>query len=218
MIAVSIDVDVSTWWEEMDAYRGQVAFALAVSVNETAKQFQRMEVGHISEAMTVRRPDWVQQSIKITHFATKGEPLATIAVQPPGDPSRADILGKFEDETEKQSRKPGGHVAIPLGAKRTKRDIIRNDSRPTAFHFRQVGTRILGDQRTFIVRRADGTELILQRVGKGAGSSVRALYLLVPRVHITPDLQFVKLAQLAVDLFFDWNFTNAFERAIATAR
>ena len=216
MLSITVDI--------LPATRGltevqvnQIPFALSKAINDTAKQFQALEFAHLQSVMTLRRPDWVQRSIKIGHFATKAEPWGVVAISPPGSTgfSRRDILTKFEDETDKRSRKPGGMVAVPLdGVKRNRRDIIPMNQRPASFHFRQVGNRILGDRGAFIVKTAGGRELILQR----SRGEVRALYLLVPDVHITPDLMFTSIALSTVERFWAGNFSDAFELAMRTAK
>src|SRR4051812_46289573 len=194
----------------------QLAYAAAGALNDTAVDFQIQEFLHEKDIFTLRRPDWVQKSNKITHFAKKyeGELYTTVTLSPPGANERSDIVGKFEDQTTKQSRNPGGMVAIPINARKGKRDIVVPSQRPCAFNFRQTGNRIVGDRGTFIVKLANGKQLILQRTGRG----VQALYELVPQVHITPDLEYLKTARWTAENKFEANFARRWARALETAK
>lgn len=212
MISVTLDVANAlatlTAWEQT-----QVPFAMANTLNDLAVDFQTQEFLHEADIFTLRRPDWVRRSNKITHFANKAELFATVTVSPPGAPNRADIIGKFESETEKTSIRPGGLLAVPIGARRGKTNVILPSQRPKAFNFRQVGKRILGDKGTFIVTLADGRQMILQRHGK---NQVQALYVLTPQVPITPDLEYLKTAEWTVANRFQQRFDARWQQALAT--
>lgn len=215
---IDITVDLSGLTEQLtDLPLLQIPFATSKALSALALDVQSEQRKRLHEIFTVRRDTWVGRSIKITHFAKKAEPWATIAVSPPGGASRADVLGKFESDTEKHAFQ-GHHVAIPIGAKRNKRDIITKANRPGALHLKQVGNRIVGDKRSFLVKLSDGREMILQRTGRGRRSSVRALYLLVERVTITPDLEFGLTGERVVGKQWERRMEEALEVALRTAR
>jgi hypothetical protein len=199
-----------------DVARKQIPFAESKALSAVALAFQAAEFHGIEQRFTVRRESWVKRSIKITHFAKKKEPWATIAIQPPGTggASRADILGKFERDTAKRSRRAGGLIAIPIGAKRTAHGIVRGRDRPHALDLHPVGQSIRGARHTFLVQTADGRALILQRTAQG----VRALYLLMPEVRIHPTLEFEATAQRVVAREWDEAFRVAFAHAMETAK
>lgn len=117
------------------------------------------------ETFTLRRPQFFDLSIKQTHKATKRELWATLAVDAPGD--RDDILAKFETDTEKRPHS-GRTVAVPISTriKRNNQAIIAKRDRPAGYNFRNVGKKVIGDRGTFIVRRADGSGVILQRIAQ----------------------------------------------------
>lgn len=215
---LDITVDLKSLTRELDdLQQRQIPFATAKALSALALDVQQAERARLRDVFTLRREQWADHSIKITHFAKKAEPWATIAISPPGGASRADILGKFETDTEKRPFK-GTHVAIPIEAKRNKRDIITRANRPGALHLRQVGKRIIGDKRTFLVKTRGGQELILQRTGRGKRSGVRALYLLVERVTITPDLEYYVTAERVVGKNWERRWDDAIALALATAR
>jgi hypothetical protein len=224
---ISIDVDTDSLTREFTALqREQIPFAVSKALNAVGLDVQAREREQLRETFTLRRPEWADRSVKITHFAKKTELYTTVAISPPGG-NRGDILGKFETETEKRAR-DGHTIAIPIRARRNKRDIIVGKDRPKAFNFQQQGGRIVGDRGTFLVRRPDGTGLILQRARrsakgrtlgyKGKDSSVFALYLLVPRAELQPDLRFVPTAMEVVGRLWETQFGIAFDAALASAR
>lgn len=215
MIEITVDAASATrFLTELESK--QIPFATKTALNTAALAFQTAERAHLRGIFTLRRPEWADRSIKITHFATKAEQWATIAVQPPGasGPQRADILGKFEEDTSKSPR--GRTIAVPVSAriKRGNTGVISKRDRPAAYNFRQVGKAIRGDRHTFIIRKADGSGAIFQRTKAG----VFALYLLVRQVPIQPDLKFVPTAQQVVTRVWDTEFTKALESALRTAK
>lgn len=189
----------------------QLPFATAVAINQTAKDIQVANREHLHAVFQLRRVEWAERSVKITHFATKREQWAQIGIHPPGasGDARADILAKFESETQKQSA-TGGRIAIPVNAKRTKADIVRDSQRPRA---------LLAAGQAFEISTKDpNLQLIVRYVGRGRDRKLETLYLLVPRVRIRPDLQFLPLSQRTFDAHWEANAMTALEQALKTAR
>lgn len=219
MIEVTVDAgSVDAGFSELEEQ--QIPFALSKAINATGLQFQQIQVAHDASIFTQRRADWQAKSIKVTHFSTKRENWMDIEVMPPGadGASRADILAKFESDTTKLPFK-GQHVAIPTSQiKRTKRDIVADSMRISHLNLHPDGNRIIGDQRTFLIKLANGNSLILQRVGHGGKSTTASVWLLVPLVHITPDLEFQSNAEAVVNSAWVPNFEQAFTDAMATAK
>lgn len=211
-LTLTVDTSSATSWLN-DVANEQIPFAASKALNATAVDFQAAQFAHEQSIFHLNRPDWVKRSTKITHFAKKTALWATIAVSPPGGDRRADVIAKFEEDTEKTS--VAGHdIAVPIGARRNKANIVRSGDRPKSFNFHQVGNAVRGDRGTFIVTTAGGRRLILQRTRSG----VNALYLLTPRVVIRPDLDFEPTAVRTVDDRWLANFDRWFEEAMRTAR
>jgi hypothetical protein len=105
----------------------------------------------------------VNAAVKITHFSTKyeGDLYLTMGIHPPGGDERADILTKFETETQKTPFR-GSHVVVPIGINAGK--ILREGQRFSDYHFVKHGNRWEGDRNTFIVPIGAGKLLVLQRV------------------------------------------------------
>lgn len=212
MISVTVDATRALNYLS-DLEKQQVPFAMARAINDVAVDFQLQEFLHEKDIFTLRRPDWVQRSNKVTHFASKTELWATVTVSPPGAANRSDIIGKFEDQTTKQSVRAGGMVAVPVEARRGRTDIVVPSQRPKAFNFRQVGKRIIGDRGTYIVRR--GSKQYIFQYARGGD---RLLYVLVPQVPITPDLEYLRTAEWTVANKFQLRFDQRWTDALATAR
>lgn len=206
---IEIKVDTDRWGKYLtDLERIQIPFATSKALNSTALDIQRAERNRLLSVFTIRRPEWANRNIKITHFATKRELWATVGIVAPGDGTRSDILGKFENQTEKRPR--GEHIAIPIHAKRNARDIVTRANRPR---------QIIEAGRAFIVKsRKAGVELIARRLKQGQKTILQTLYLLVRRAPLTPNLKFVDTAKRVVDTRFDAHMDRELVKAIRTAK
>lgn len=208
-----------------DLHAKQLPFATALALTNTALAFQEEQRKQMAGHFTERRPDWVNKSVKITHFARKTDNpiVATVAIESPGGGSRSDELGKFEQGGDKTSRE-GGSIAVPDEAKRTKTDIVARSARPRAFGFTVWGTGpkatvYRGQRRTFMIKPSAGQGGgIYQRVGKGKGSTIRQLFSLAKRVRIDRRLGFYPTAQKVAREKFAAIAEAAVRKAIATAK
>lgn len=214
MLSIKVDTSGALSWLN-EVANEQIPYAAMKALNQTAVEFQAAQFAHEQDIFKLRRADWIKKSTKIDRgdFATKRKLSVRIHVEPPGGDARSDVIAKFEDDTQKTSIL-GHDVAVPVGVRRSKKDIVRGDQRPKAFHFHQVGRTIRGDRGTFIVDTGRGFRLILQRTRAG----VKALYYLFHHVPIVPDLQFEKTAEITVVRRWDENFAEWFHKAMATAR
>jgi hypothetical protein len=219
---LSIQVDASPLVEAFAVIKTQqIPFAMAKALNDTAVQFQSAEINHMRAEFTERRPTWMDMSVKIKPFATKQSLFVTISIDPPkgkDGSDRSDIIGKFEDQTSKGPFK-GNAVAIPTQfIKRNKSDIVPTDLSPANLNLKDVGNRVLGWKRTFLIKTPSGKTIILQRIGKGRRSITAAIWLFRPSVRISPDLHFQQTARAVVEAGWAANFTAAFAQAMSTSR
>ncbi len=210
-------------------FSDQLPFATMVAVNNVALAFQSEERGYMAEIFTVRRRAFMRGAVRIRRgdFATKQLPQATVRLDAaPSGPSRSDdIFAKFETETTKTPFRGGRSIAVPTSeTPRTGTGLIQKRFRPRNLlaNARQHGvgpvlkTRgdvFRGKHGTFLIRRPGGRGTIFRRVG----ADVFAIYQLVPRVEIDPNLRFVETARRVVMTRWASEFTRAFDRAIATA-
>jgi hypothetical protein len=221
MITLDVDVTKAVSWFD-DAEEKQLPFAISKALNDTAKDFQADERVHMHDIFHVNRDQWVNRNVKITHFAKKAGLWAEIAIAPPGE--KSDILGKFEDETEKTPSQ-GHALAIPVDAKRTGAGVLSNSIRPRNLNLQQVSSRngltiYRGDNNTLMLQRADGTGLILQRNARhepGARDGT-VLFILTPHAKLLPNLQFEVIGEHTVDERFAERFDAAWDLAMETAR
>jgi hypothetical protein len=167
MITVSVDLNQLNGITDRAAQRVRKAGKLAL--NRTAVEFQAAERVDMQGRFTIRRP-WVLQGVKIDRgdFATDQKLSARIHID-----QAHDFLDKFEEGTPKVST-IGGSLVVPDHIKRwTKADgIIPRFLRPKSFGLRKKlqtadgVTLFIGDRRTFMIKRSDGSGVILQRVNK----------------------------------------------------
>lgn len=219
----------------------QISFAMSVALNETGNQIQRDQVERMHQIFTVRRPSFIgrpesahRSAIKRTRKATKQDPVVELAVLPPGGRSRADIVARHEADT---TRRPQGgrSLAIPVEARRGKRDLVPKRFRPKELDFEPHGSsgRVFrGKERTFLIRNSRGGT-IYQRTGRRRGgrrrrrgsggvrgwnAGTRVLFRLRGTVRLNPQLTFFPIASRRFQRSFPANFRKAFEKALATAR
>lgn len=209
--------DVADWLLRLG--RDQIPYATSLAINNVAKSAQRAQVAGMHERFTIRRPSFARRTVKIKPFATKRSLEAVLWIDPPGDTS--DIWAKFEMGGVKQPR--GTAIAVPEEARRTKTGVITKRQRPKAFEFRRwgrgaKGAVYRGERRTWMVRTPEGEGAIFQRVGRGPGSSLRMLYSFARSAEIDERLQFEETVERTVDGEWERHFSEAFARAMGTAR
>lgn len=201
-------------------YADQMPFAVATAINRTALDFQKAEREGLQERFTIRR-SWVLQGVKINRgdFATKTNLEARIHV----DPAR-DFLVKFE---EGETKRPisGSRLAVPDEARRTKKGVVSKTQRPRALKFVKHGEGVKavvyrGQKRTFMILRPGGQGEIYQRYGRRGrgGGSARRLFIFTPEAETPETLEFEATAERVVQDRFEMNFSEAFDRAVRTAR
>ena len=225
---INIGLDDRETRRVLGAFHRQLPFATAKAINDTAKDFQRAQLARMGTAFTVRSRTFIPRSVKIKPFARKTTLEATVAVAPPGGTRTADILVKFERGGVKRPR-TGGHLVIPVDARRTQRGIVRKDQRPRALHFRKVGRAFRGDRRTFLIPGVG----IFQRTGRrGAGrrlasyirtrrvrdQNIRMLFSMTRSAPIRKQLRFISTARKIIPRVFPGHLRTQLRRAIATAR
>ena len=223
-----MNVSVEFPAEEVSRYAAkvfddQMPFATARALNGVALKFQGNQRERQYQVFTIRRKQFADRSVKIKPFATKIRQEVRVAVDSPG--GRSDIFGKFEDQTSKTPFR-GKSIAVPTtNVPRTAAGVIRKGWRPkdlldgAAQHgvgrvFQSKGNVYRGKKKTFLVRKPGGKGTIFER----DGAELLPLYQLVPRVRISPDLQFVDTANKTVNAEWVNQFGIAFDRATKTAR
>ena len=197
--------------------KDQVPFATSGALNDTAKRFQKDQTRAMRRSFTERNRLFLSRAVKIKPFASKKRLVAQVQIAPPGSPRTADILSKFERGGTKKPR--GQRLAVPKDVKRTRAGKVSPSLRPKALEFQSVSSKVsVGQKRTIAFRLPGGRGGIYQRVGRKGRSSLRLLFLFIPRARIEPRLNFYRRARRVGDRFYQSFFNRRYARAVKTAR
>ncbi len=225
-------LEVSGWVR--DLLQDQLPFAVKNAVRATALDFQDHQRRHQRNVFTVRSGTFLDRGVKIRDWPTKADPTAIIRVEPPGGPER---VGMISDHEESGIRPPGpGHTrrSVPDAARPSRQQMVNRALRPKKLGLKPVGPArgswarrggaqvFRGNRRTFMIQRADGGGVILQRVGPGRFgdfSGTRVLFRLVQGgVRLPGQLAFHRNAELVVDRVWPSRMAEAWDYALRTAR
>lgn len=235
MIDIQVDTNATEVARWLQAFHSrQLPFATSLAINRTAKEAQRAVRNRMENEFTLRRARWFKAAVKIKPFSTKRSLAAQILIDPPGGQSRADIITRHEERGRRHPLE-GQSLAVPIEARPSERRQVPKKLRIRNLEFRLLGrsgqwTVYQGEQRTFMIRRADGSGYVFQRrgrrrrrrasagSGRGRWENVRMLYALKPSTPIEPRLGFVDTITRIVNQRFPKHFEEAFERAVRTAR
>lgn len=234
MTALTVRVDAGQAINFFAEARRQLPFATSVAVNLTAKDVQEAVRAGLRARFIIRR-DWVVQGITIPKVSDKGEPAPTAVVAV--DASRG-FLDKFEAGGQKIALNPARPIAIPSLAIRPARTDLPPRSlypsalglvpvhgvtgiRPARQHITARGVvQFKGKRRTFVLNETMyGVQVpgVFQRFGPGK-HDFRLLWAYKQRIPIPALLQFQDTALKTITARWATNFSNALERALATAR
>ena len=209
-------IDIEFDGRDLERFLGQFSkqmpFAISTAINETLKDGQRAQRAHQRSTFTVRRPQFVDKAVKIKPFANKRTLEGSMLIDPPGGQARADILAKFESGGRKQPKRK--HIAIPVGARKSRAGIVTRANRPKALNLTRKGKAVRGDKRTYVVPNVG----IFQRKGKGKRSKSKMLYAFKGSVPIPRNLRFIRNFERIVERRFDGHMIAALNKAIATAK
>lgn len=212
----AIRLSVSVQGADFGEQARQVPFALAKAINDSLLDGQKAQRTHMAEAFTIRRKPFVERSVKVTQFANKNTVTGELAIEPPGGEARADLFTKFETGGKKTPRE-GGSIAIPITGtpiKRTARSVIPQAKRPRQILAQPES----GEARYVLIRRDDGSGLIVQRRGRGKREQLVPVYLLSKEAPIDNRLRFVPTVTKAVQAGIQGHFVKRFAEAVATSR
>ena len=186
--------DVDRFTHNMDdAARRHVPFALARALTKTAQDAQGDVRADLPNRYTLRN-NWVSNGIRITP-ATKSVPQA--------------VVGSLEPFMERQERggtkraRSHSRVAVPVNAKRNKRDMIPRGQRPGALR---------GKPKIFMLKTASGAGIV-RRVGKKR-YPLQLLYWLKRGVLVKPSFGFKGQTDNTVSRRFGPNFVASLSDAM----
>jgi hypothetical protein len=216
-LTIDVRSNVSEVLRGMSEYRKQFPFSIAKALTVTAQQARDEQRKAMPERFTMRR-NWIVQGVR-SEPATKDNLRSVVKDV---DPFMAiQETGGTKTSIRKRVFDYGDYLAVPLDARRNKRDVVdkrdwpqnlinpfvltaRDGRKYLAVHDIVVGNRIRG------VRSARGKQ---QRT-----SGTRLMYALVKREAISPRLKLFETVSAVVRSRFDSNLREALLVAIATAR
>ncbi len=232
MIFIRLDVTVDT--ASLEQAGSRLPRAISDGLTDTLKVAQGKQRARMQERFTIRRPAFLNQSVKITLFPRRDRLTGELAIAAPNSapPDRANVFGKFERGGLKRPR-DGGFLAVPIvgsPAKRTKRSPVRDAWRPSSL----LENGVPGGGRAYIETRNGvrvllgevkatnapiGPKLPRKRKGQPAPvlRQVRPLYLFIKSAPIPRTLAFVP--GVTRDIQREWRpaFTKRWNEQIARA-
>lgn len=182
-----------------DAGERQVPFAIARALTMTARDAQTDVRAELPKRFTLRN-NWVSSGIRIEP-AKKGIPIA--------------VVGSLEPFMERQelggTKRARSHsrVAVPVKAKRNKRDRIPKGQRPAALKGKPRVLSI-GGSNVITTKRGQG---ILQRVGRDR-YPLQVVYWMKRGVQVRPRFGFKATTEGTVQSRFSANFVEALSQAM----
>jgi hypothetical protein len=184
----------------------QMPFAMARSLTWTAQESQKEIQRELPYEFTLRN-NWTKQNIRITP-AKKNLLLAAV-----GATDRVDYMGR--QQTGGPKAPSGKYIAIPVDAKRSKKDIIRKANRPRAILNKKNYFKI--DDTTPPDERHNLPFGIYKRATNGnLGFSL--MYRLIPIAQIKPRFHIEKTTNKVVKTRFERLFTLSMDMAIKSAK
>lgn len=214
---IQIHIDVPTFQGILsDTADEQIPFAVSRALNDTAMGGQEDMRQGARARFRIKRPDFLDRSVKIPKFSTKKDAVLSVSVvMDYGPDGRGQVWDKFEPGGIKTPTR-GQSIAVPM-AVAARGAIVPDGMRPRQLKLHTVGRRVIGDQRTFLLEYS-GKRGIFQRTGPKQGD-VRLLYWLTPSVPIPASLEFGKtLTPELLRELFALNFETRFAEAMATAK
>lgn len=210
---LNVRVNIDPVLSQVKDLTRQLPYITHKAVDATSKDAQKAIQQSLATHFILRRPEFIQRTIKHLQFSRKGAPTAILGI----DPSR-DFLAKFEAGGEKFAYQ--GRLAVPIEARATKQQIIPKAQRPS-----QLGP------KAFTILTKHGKTLLVQRISKAAATKrhkkgiitgpdprLKILYVLQPSVPIAPRLHFTDIAYATAVKQWPINAKAALALAIRTTR
>ena len=208
--------------------RKQLPFALSTALNSSANALQGAVRQTIPQNFTLRRQPFILNTIyrkkgtfPTGDFASKTMLRAAVRVHP-----ERDVLAKHETAGARAAR-DGGRLAIPLIRLAAPKTVIGASSRyhlanmpviPGASAMARVRAK-KGPGSTFYATQARKGGGVVIWEGRGARTKPKAIWLLQPgRTPLRPRLGFEQTTASTFERVWRGRFTDALDRALATAR
>lgn len=218
MIRFDVRSDLDKAIKALNAQAKQVPFATALALTRTAADVQGEIRNEMPGNFTLRR-DWVVKGIRIKP-ATKSTLTAEVfsrdafmAIQESGGIKRSINRRVFDYK---------GYLAIPLDARRSKRDIVAKQDWPANLINPFVFT--ARDGRTYLavhqvnVGKTGPRDVRALRGKQKRSTGLRLMYTLIREETLRPRLGMRRIATRVIEARFGQHFAAAYEQAVRTAR
>jgi hypothetical protein len=215
LLSISVRSNVSDTVRLLNARRDQIPFAAALALTRTAQDAREEIKRELPSRFTIRTP-WVAKGIRYTP-ATKRSLTATVSDIDPF--MRIQETGGEKRSIHRRVFDYGDYIAIPIDARRNKRDVVRKEDwpqhlvEPFVIHARDGRIYLAVHALSKRIRGGGGKFGIGKKVG-----GTRIMYVLVKRESIHARFGFVDTVRKVVRDRFDLNFRAAIAQATATAR
>lgn len=178
-----------------DAADRQIPFAKALALTRTAKDVREAEQASLAQHFTIRST-WVKRGIQ-SRSATKAYPVAQVG-------SRDAFMAR--QVTGGAKRRPGGEVAIPVGARKDPTSKTTRSRWPGALAKRKS---------SYYTTLPSGARALMKRNRKGAG---QVLYVFARQAVIKPRWPFLPIAERVIERRWPVRASEALTEAFAKAK
>lgn len=203
---VNVKIDSRALEKSLGEFKGQMPFILMKTINDTMIDAQKSVISRANDVFTIRRQQFLKQSMKITKFAKKDDLTGVFEVADIGNSKTADVFEKFQVGGNKRPFR-SSNVAIPTTfIKPTASRVISKTKKPSLL------------KNSFRGKTKSGADAIYQRKGKGKKETVRVAYVLKPSVRIDKRLRFNETGLATINRQFNINADRAISKALSTAK
>jgi hypothetical protein len=213
VFSISVTSDVQSTIRQLQVRRDQVPFATALALTRTAQDGQAEIRRQLPSRFTIRTP-WVAKGVR---YKPADKRSLTAMVYDVDAFMRIQETGGEKVSIHKRVFDYGDYLAIPIDARRNKRDVVRREDwpqnlvNPFVIHAR--------DGRTYLAVHALSKRIRggAFGIGKNVGGT-RIMYILVRRESLRARFGFAATVRDVVRDRFNINFRDAINVANATAR
>lgn len=218
MLAIDVRSNVAEVIRSLGAVRtDQIPFGTARALTNTAREARDVVRSEMPQRFTVRRP-WIQQGVRFSG-ATKQSLTATVFDK---DPFMAiQETGGEKVSIRKRVFDYGEYLAIPLDARRSKRDVVDKRDWPQNLIHPYIltardGRKYLAVHDIVVANRIVGLRTARGKQKRATGT--RLMYVLVKRETVRARFGFRTTVERVARERFPINFAQSMRDAQATAK
>ncbi len=193
-------IGLDLWIGKIRNLPKQLRYATAVTLTRSAEHAQESILSRTRDVFTIRK-NWLTPGYMfgINRKTARADDLTAEVY------TRAPWMLLQEEGGVKLPKKQ--YLAVPQeGVRRTKKDLIPASQKPRAL------------KRSFIIWKTKSGPMLFKRVGRGKGSTIKAMYAFERSATIESRWQFVKTGVAVVKKVYGKIFAAALKDALETAR